>query len=131
MPPKLMDKGMVTQMPRSSINPEPKTRELRGLALFRERGEEIVAYTDGTYGVPSRTRCGVIYHVDLDGQGCECADRVFPCQHGFAAELKHARIAAEGARRMDEVRRRSAERRRERIVFSAEQIAANLARMGA
>jgi hypothetical protein len=117
-------------MAESSVHPEPQTREQRGLALFRERGAEIVAYIDGTYGVPSRTQDGVIYRVDLDRQSCECPDRHSPCLHLIAATAKHARIQMDGARKMEEVRERARRRRAERTTFTPAQIETNLARMG-
>ena len=74
-----------------------ETRAMRGLMLYRHRGDEIVAYLDGTYGVPSRTEEDAIYHVDLDrGDGvCECMDhacRGLVCLHVFCAMLKRAEI---------------------------------------
>ncbi len=74
------------------------TREQRGIALYLERGDEIVAYVDGTFGVPSRTEEDVIYHVDLEGGTCQCADYLIEaihrsnpyhlCLHIYAGELK-------------------------------------------
>lgn len=78
----------------------PKTRAQRGLALYRERGGEIVVYLDGTYGVPSRTVEGVIYHVDLEAGICECKDATkggHTCLHSVAAEAKRAEIARKEA----------------------------------
>ena len=80
----------------------PKTRAERGLALYRERGGEIVVYLDGTYGVPSRSVEGVIYHVDVERGTCECPDsacRKATCLHMVAAEAKRAEIPRKEAPR--------------------------------
>ena len=76
------------------------TRAQRGLALYRDRGDEIVVYLDGTYGVPSRTEDGVLYHVDLEAgdprDRCECPDatcRKVSCLHMVAAEAKRIGLA--------------------------------------
>ena len=72
------------------------TRAQRGLALYRDRGDEIVVYLDGTYGVPSRTQEGVLYHVDLEAGTCECPDatcRKVSCLHMVAAEAKRVGLA--------------------------------------
>ena len=64
---------------------------MRGLALYRHRGDEIVTYLDGTYGVPSRTEEGELYVVDLDRETCSCPDqtcRKITCLHMVAAEAK-------------------------------------------
>ena len=72
------------------------TRAQRGLALYRDRGGEIVVYVDGAYGVPSRTEEGVLYHVDLEAGTCECPDatcRKVSCLHMVAAEAKRIGLA--------------------------------------
>lgn len=119
-------------MPTTSL---PESRATRGLALFRERGGEIVSYVDGTFGVPSRTEDGVIYLVDLLGaETCSCPDRTpdtEACLHMVAAEAKRAEMLREARARTDEAKRRSEAGKRERIRFTPEQIERNLARMGA
>ena len=54
-----------------------ETRAMRGLELYRHRGDEIVAYLDGTYSVPSRTEEGVLYVVDLEAGTCDCPDSTY------------------------------------------------------
>lgn len=51
----------------------PATRELRGLALYRERAAEIERISPSTYRVPSCTGEGS-YLVYLDLQCCTCPD---------------------------------------------------------
>jgi hypothetical protein len=110
-------------------------RASRGLALYRERGPEIVWNIDGTFSVPSRSREGLVHEVDLDAGMCSCEDatqREILCGHVYAAELKHSAEIAKGARKMADIGRRSAARRAERIVYSPEQserLLANLERM--
>lgn len=108
----------------------PETRELRGIALFRKRGEEIEPQGRGWYRVPG---CSggtyTVYLAVLGGEEyCECPDfghRERNCKHIYAATLYRAK---QTARR----RREAAEARRERrIMFSPAQISANLERMGA
>ena len=82
-------------MPSTTI---PATRELRGLALYRERGDEITRVYPHTYLVPS---CSgeETYLVRLDRESCECADHArhpeLTCKHLSAATIK----AAKGRRR--------------------------------
>jgi hypothetical protein len=71
----------------------PSTREERGLALYRERGEEIKHLKGSVWSVPSCTRSGV-YLVDLAGGICTCggmppAGEV--CKHTTAATIAHAK----------------------------------------
>lgn len=101
----------------------PTTRELRGLKLYRERGDEIEPQGRGVYLVPGCS--GSTYTVDLavfsDEESCTCPDHrehpEFTCKHLTAATLYRAK---------DNARRRDSRQR-----FSPEMIAANLARMGA
>ena len=77
----------------TSTDRERETRAMRGLALYRERGDEIVLYLDGTYGVPSRTEEGGLYVVDLEAGTCDCPDSTYgghTCLHAVAAEAKRA-----------------------------------------
>jgi hypothetical protein len=73
------------------------TRELRGIALFEERGSEIT-YEDGGWYVPSQHDVTSVYEVTLRHRGecCECDDFDFhghegPCKHIFAALLCRAK----------------------------------------
>ncbi len=71
----------------------PTTREQRGLALFRERGDEIAHVRGSAWSVPSCTRVGV-YLVDLDGHVCTCGDRPPAgevCKHATAATVARAK----------------------------------------
>ena len=102
----------------------PSTREQRGIALYRERGDEIAPLGHGKYNVPGCT--GGPYVVDLAPLGgeesCSCPDHAkgHTCKHLIAATIYRAkRLAAH--------RRRSSSRPR----FSPEQVAANLEMMGA
>ncbi len=85
------------------------TRCQRGITLFRERGSEVVRYVDGTFGVPSRTEDGAIYHVDLERGTCQCADYLVEavhrgnpyhvCLHQVCATIYAAKVATGETRR--------------------------------
>ena len=105
------------------------TRELRGLALYRERGEEIEHQGRGRFTVPGCS--GGTYVVDLaifgGEQSCTCPDMPPAgevCKHIHAATIARAKMRMQA-------RREQAERDREHVVFSPEQVAANLERMEA
>jgi hypothetical protein len=69
------------------------TREGRGLALYRERGDEIKHVRNSVWAVPSCTRAGV-YLVDLAGGVCTCADMPPAgevCKHTTAATIARAK----------------------------------------
>ena len=71
----------------------PETRELRGLALFRERGPEMECVAPWTWTVPSCTGSRV-YTVDLKAGSCTCPDhrrRGEACKHLYAAEVARAK----------------------------------------
>jgi hypothetical protein len=76
--------------------PEPATtdtRERRGLALYRERGDEIKHVRNAVWSVPSCSKEGV-YLVDLADLLCTCAD--WPptgevCKHTTAATIARAK----------------------------------------
>jgi uncharacterized Zn finger protein len=71
------------------------TREARGLALYRERGDEIKHVRGSVWSVPSCTRAGV-YLVDLADGICTCADMPpagEACKHQAAATVVHAKTA--------------------------------------
>ena len=75
----------------------PPTRELRGLALYRERGDEIERVYPFVYRVPS---CSgeETYVVHLAPRvRCDCPDfarRGEACKHVFAATVAAAKIRA-------------------------------------
>jgi uncharacterized Zn finger protein len=76
-----------------------------GVRLYRERGDEIVVYVDGTFGVPSRSEAEVLRNVDLLAGTCECPHQKFRggiCAHMVAVEMKAAeRRARRRARRAE------------------------------
>ncbi len=104
---------------RKATTEEGETRAMRGLRLFRERGDEIVVYpTTGEYGVPSRTEDGVFYRVDLDAETCECPDSSkgkHTCLHLVAAEAKRREAARKIAPEPRPQRRNSAPPRAVRV----------------
>ncbi len=71
------------------------TRIERGIALYRERGDEIERTTANTYSVPS---CSgeTTYVVRLDRGTCECPDHArhpeLTCKHLSAATIKAAKL---------------------------------------
>jgi SWIM zinc finger len=81
---------------KSSASPaHPSTREQRGLELYRRGGIERIARD--LYIVPSRTRRGAEYLVDLAAAAprCECADHKRhggPCLHAYAALIYRAHL---------------------------------------
>ncbi len=86
--------------------PAPKpadTRELCALALYRERGAEIVRTGPDTYEVPSCTGRGS-YAVDFEAETCDCPDsRRHPelnCKHLLAVAVKRAKRRGDSARRL-------------------------------
>ena len=77
----------------SSAPAHPSTREQRGLALYRERGDEIKHVRGSVWSVPSCTRAGV-YLVDLADLLCTCADMPPAgevCKHATAATIARAK----------------------------------------
>lgn len=69
------------------------------------------------------------YTVDLYRDGCNCpaGENHQPCSHEQAAEIAQAKLNAATARRLKELR----SRRPDRITFPADQVMANIERMGA
>ena len=68
------------------------SREVRGIALFDELGDEIEHVRGCTWLVPSR--CGVLYAIDLKSDSCACPDfeeRRLPCKHVYAARIAHSK----------------------------------------
>jgi hypothetical protein len=78
----------------------PPTRELRGLKLYREHGDEIIHEGHGVYTVPGCS--GGTYAVDLavfDGeQSCSCPDRAPVCKHIICATIYRAKARARSRR---------------------------------
>ena len=78
----------------------PPTRELRGLKLYREHGDEIIHEGHGVYTVPGCS--GGTYAVDLavfDGeQSCSCPDRAPVCKHIIGATIYRAKSRAKARR---------------------------------
>ncbi len=67
------------------------TREARGLEIYRRGGIDRISR--GVFLVPSCTRRGVDYLVDLERQSCECRDHHRtggPCKHVYGAMLFQA-----------------------------------------
>ncbi len=81
----------------------PVTRELRALALYRERGAEIVRTGPHTYEVPSCSGSRS-YAVDYEAESCDCPDaRRHPdlnCKHVLAVAVKRAKRRGASARRL-------------------------------
>ena len=75
---------------------ERMARERRGIALFRERGEEIGHVRGRLWAVPSCSGEG-IYLVDLRAEICGCPDfenRRENCKHIYAAAIASAKSAS-------------------------------------
>ena len=72
----------------------PSTRELRALALYRERGEEIREIGPDLFEVPSCSGSGV-YQVDYEAETCSCLDHEHrpgqPCKHILAVGIIYAK----------------------------------------
>ncbi len=80
-------------------SPGGDTREVRALALYRERGHEILRSAPYMYNVPSSTGDG-FYVVNYRRESCECLDfehRGGTCLHIYAVGL--ARAKRRGGRR--------------------------------
>ncbi len=95
----------------------PDTRELRALALYRERGRDIVLIGRDTYEVPSQDGTRV-YEVVYGGEveTCTCADHTyrgasFTCVHLLAVGACRAKRRGQSARHLpdhEKIRRDSA-----------------------
>ncbi len=71
-----------------------KGRALRGLALYRARGEEIVTKPFGGYSVPSASREARSYRVCVLSGRCGCEDHRRTgraCLHIYAATIAAAK----------------------------------------
>ena len=75
------------------------TRELRALALYRERGAEIVRTGPWTYLVPSMSsEAGEPHAVNYRTERCDCPDfeyRGVTCVHIFAVGIHRAKRRGE------------------------------------
>ena len=72
---------------------ERMARERRGIALYRDCGEEIEHLAGRTWSVPSCSGEG-LYPVDLQAETCECPDfghREENCKHIYAAAIASAK----------------------------------------
>ena len=96
---------VTTSVPKA---PRPDTRELRALALYRERGAEIVRTGPHTYLVPSCSGSGT-YAVDYEAESCDCPDFTMPrrgrevgepCKHVYAVGINRAKRRGASARRL-------------------------------
>jgi hypothetical protein len=87
----------VTETTIERVADDVKGRVLRGLALYRARGEEIVARPAGGYSVPSATHEDRTYRVCLVSGRCGCEDSLRgrrtrgACLHVYAATLAEAK----------------------------------------
>ncbi len=76
----------------------PVTRELRGLALYRDHGAEITHEGHGVYTVPGCS--GGTYRVDLaigsaaGEEYCNCPDRAPVCKHIICATIYRSKARA-------------------------------------
>ncbi len=82
----------------------PDTRELRALALHRERGAEIVLVDRDTYEVPSQDG-ERLYEVVYGGdtESCTCPDNTYrsvACVHLYAVGIHRAKRRGASARRL-------------------------------
>jgi hypothetical protein len=96
----------------------PDTRELRALALYRERGRDIVLIGRDTYEVPSQDGTRV-YEVVYGGEVeiCTCPDFVYrnvSCVHLLAVGVCRAKRRGTGRAPDHELIRRDARRHPER-----------------
>ena len=80
-------------MSKVTVHPERTTRRQRGIALFRERGEQIEHIEDWRWSVPSCLNSSA-YLVDLRTESCECPDRPPEgevCKHIVAAIIARSK----------------------------------------
>jgi hypothetical protein len=78
-----------------TVHPKRSTRQQCGIALFRERGEEIEHVEGWRWRVPSCSGSGA-YLVDLRAESCECPDHPPEgevCKHVVAATIARAKSA--------------------------------------
>ncbi len=95
-------------MTNRSVPAPPATRELRGLALYREHGAEIEPLGKGVYTVPGCS--GGSYTVDLavfgGTESCSCPDHArhpeLTCKHLAASTIYRAKSRAKARREQAE-----------------------------
>ncbi len=78
---------------KDSATAHPPTRELRGLALYRDHGAEIEHPYPGIYVVPGCSGGGYVVHL-TPRERCECPDferHHEPCKHIYMAILYRAK----------------------------------------
>lgn len=79
-----------------ATTPTPTTtREERGIALYRNRGDEIEHLDGWRWRIPSCSGENV-YIVDLQSQSCQCPDyhrRQLPCKHVYAGSIARAKYS--------------------------------------
>ncbi len=73
----------------------PSTREIRGIALYRDHADEI-RFERGVWLVPSLSTATTVYEVRIGTKGvsCECRDfgfRGVACQHIHAATVARSK----------------------------------------
>ncbi len=91
-------------MTNRSVPAPPSTRELRGLALYRDHAGEIEPLGKGHYAVPGCS--GGVYVVDLavfgGEESCSCPDHArhpeYSCKHLIAVSLYRAKSRAKARR---------------------------------
>jgi hypothetical protein len=78
----------------SASTAHPPTRELRGIALYRDHADEI-RFEDGVWFVPSEHEATSVYEVTLGrrGESCECQDFEIRCPEGGCKHIVTATIA--------------------------------------
>jgi hypothetical protein len=79
---------------------QPTTREARGLALYRERGDGIERGAPDFYLVPSQDG-ERFYHVDYASETCDCPDfrrHGEACKHVYAVGVKLAKRRGSASR---------------------------------
>jgi hypothetical protein len=84
----------VTEVTVERVADEVKGRVLRGLALYRSRGEDIVTMPSGGYSVPSSTYEDRSYRVCVLSGRCGCEDHRRTrgaCLHIYAATIAAAK----------------------------------------
>ncbi len=93
---------------KSITHPAPPTRELRGLALYRDHADEVEHIGKGVYRVPGCS--GGTYRVDLavfgGTESCSCPDHArhpeYSCKHLTAVSLYRAKSRAKARREQGE-----------------------------
>lgn len=106
------------------------TSRRRGLTLYRQHRESIIWRVDGLVLVPSSSSPNRVYEVDLGKQTCTCEWWKYnrkTCAHMIAAELRVAELRRRDEKRSEEARARSLEKKKDRIQFTPEQFARQIA----